>query len=551
MQSLLSSVRALSHALFWLAAFNVLVVCLGGYDISIGPFRLVAHDLFKPLQYFNGLFFIVLMLKTSIDPRPPDKAHSIEKREISPGVWTISLLGVAVLHSQSFVVNLHHAAWAYGNLRLATFQSVLGLFTTPLPDGFYRPVGYFSLWMDQRLFGDMPWACHLQSIALHLINVYLVYRLGLGLRLDRRAAYCGAMLFGLFPSAFEAVLWPAARFDLLATTFELLALTLALRYLTAPKASAWLMAFATTAYAVSILNKESAYSFPLLLGLLALSSRLQWTPSIPHYRFLRLMVATAAVTVLGLILRIVIYGNLGGYARTSGASPNFEVSWNVLFMGVTRLFGVAPFQINHAIGLPIWMRLGIVIYVVALIVLARKQARLNNKCVLLLAGACLAAVPVISLLGWVGPTAQQARYLYWPGVFLCLFFAELILQTRRPLVPAAALALAYVLGTTLNLWIYRDMVTGMEQFVNQIQADSASRPDVSQARLIGYADNGVFYLDEEMQDRIRERTPNLAVSLDYDSSKATSILSQPNQLVYCWQTNLRRYRSCTEVGHRD
>jgi hypothetical protein len=150
----------------------------------------------------------------------------------------------------------------------------------------------------------------------------------------------------------------------------------------------------------------------------------------------------------------------------------------------------------------------------------------------------------MSLLGWVGPGAQQARYLYWPGFWIALFFAELVFQSRYPRTVLAGLVIACVVATTFNLWIYRDMLAGLELTVEQIHEDSLTQPDAAEVRLIGYHPNGVYYFDEELQDRIRQRTPGLTVSFAQESDLPAALVPAPSRLLYCWQLHERLYESC-------
>jgi hypothetical protein len=548
-RSLLTAAQALAFVLFWLALLNVVVlVWVRKYDWHIGSVHLIAQDLFKPLQFLNVLFFILLLLRYGAHSQETSRP-SDNDRSIRPWMWAATMAAVVLLYAQSLGVNFQQNAWAHTGLSagLVSVESVVRLFTTAKGDGFYRPMTSLSLWADYRVFGDALWGYHLQSIALHLINVFLVYRLGRALGSKRWTSYCGAILLGTAPFAFEAVLWPAARFDLLATTFELLALEAAIRYLTPSRAGRWTLALSLLFYSLSLLNKESAYSFPLVLFFLGLSHRLWPFRPLPMQRFIRLASGSLAITAVAVAIRILIYGNLGGYPSATGESAHFRLSWYVVHMSLSRVFGTAPFQINHTLALPLWVRWGIVSHAIALVVLAGFRNRLNARCLGLMACAMICAVPALGILSWVGPTAMQARYLYLPGVWIAMLLAELVSRSSYPRAALAALLVAGVAGTTFNLWVYRDMLAGMKQTVDRIAEASLADPALKEIKLVGYQPepNGVFLFGQELISQVEQRVPAVKVSVQERPAQGVSTAGN-RALAYCWQPQRRVFQACLE-----
>ena len=90
--------------------------------------------------------------------------------------------------------------------------------------GYFRPVMVASLWFDHGLGGGAPLA-HLHSLVWHFVAVVAGFRLGQQVGGDRLARV-GALFFALHPLQTEAVMWVAARNDLLAAAFSLIALNL-------------------------------------------------------------------------------------------------------------------------------------------------------------------------------------------------------------------------------------------------------------------------------------------------------------------------------------
>jgi hypothetical protein len=124
---------------------------------------------------------------------------------------------------------------------------------------YYRPLVFLSHALDWELWGMRAAGFHLTNVLLHAANTALVFALGRRL-LAPLWACAAALLFGLHPSSHEAVYWIAARFDLAATCFgliALLALTSGGRERYAAGAAAFLLA---------LLSKESAVAIPIVVA---------------------------------------------------------------------------------------------------------------------------------------------------------------------------------------------------------------------------------------------------------------------------------------------
>jgi Dolichyl-phosphate-mannose-protein mannosyltransferase len=118
---------------------------------------------------------------------------------------------------------------------------------------FYRPLVFLSHALDWRVWGLNAFGFHLTNVLLHAVNTVLVFLLGRRL-LTRPGATAAALLFALHPGSHEAVHWIAARFDLMATCFTLVALLLVTQARSIVRAGGFL------AFGLALLSKESAVS---------------------------------------------------------------------------------------------------------------------------------------------------------------------------------------------------------------------------------------------------------------------------------------------------
>ena len=85
----------------------------------------------------------------------------------------------------------------------------------PIPNGQYTPLAELTLMAEHRLAGLTPWVYRATNVAIHALNVLLVYVLLRRLRADRAWAWLTAALFAVHPLHVESVAWIAERKDVL------------------------------------------------------------------------------------------------------------------------------------------------------------------------------------------------------------------------------------------------------------------------------------------------------------------------------------------------
>jgi Flp pilus assembly protein TadD len=178
------------------------------------------------------------------------------------------------------------------NPRIKSWHALPALFSSNLFAGgvlssYYRPLQGFSYLVDYELWGLSPAGFHLTATALHAATAVLLYRLGVALLGDARAALAGALLFAVHPVHTEAVTYLAGRSDPLSALALLVALLAYARGRTL---------LAMTAFAASLLAREAAVGLvPLLVVVdLALGRRPSGRRVLP---FLAVLAGYVAVRV--------------------------------------------------------------------------------------------------------------------------------------------------------------------------------------------------------------------------------------------------------------
>jgi hypothetical protein len=165
---------------------------------------------------------------------------------------------------------------------------------------FYRPLVWLLFWAQTRAFGLDPRGFHAVSLALHLLNAFLLGWLFYRLTGDERRRTTGTQHFSsssvfrrssalvasaivaLHPAPFEAVVWVSSQSELLAAALLLVALLLwttddgrwtmddrsrhSIVYRLSSIVGGWPVLLATLALGLALLAKESAViGLPLLM----------------------------------------------------------------------------------------------------------------------------------------------------------------------------------------------------------------------------------------------------------------------------------------------
>lgn len=154
--------------------------------------------------------------------------------------WLVSWHGL----TQMF---LNHS-WAFSD----TFQ----------PARHYRPMFLVWLWAVLHLFSPSPAWFHLCNIFIHLIAVYLAYRLAKVLLKDRLSAAIAVLLFAVHPTKVESVSWIAGGTEPLIAVF-FFSTVLAYIHSRENEHHRWMWTLASFLCALAaLLTKETAFVLP-------------------------------------------------------------------------------------------------------------------------------------------------------------------------------------------------------------------------------------------------------------------------------------------------
>ncbi len=508
-----------------LTCANVLVLLVAGtYDLGIRGF--VAHGLFKPLLWLNGAVFMTVLL------RPAGGKTAGAPPPFPSAVWFAAAVLALVTATYFWLlpVDFSHHDWTHRHISagLTSFDRLAELFTTPQPDGFFRPLGFLSLWLDYSIFGEQYWAYHLQSLILHALNVLLAYRLFKSLGFIDWCSQWAALLFSVAAVCVEPLIWPAARFDLLCAAFILAALLLALRYLRGQRG----LALFAAAYCLALMSKETAYAVPVILMLL-----LPMLKPDGRRRVAPLAAVAAAVTLAAIAGRLALFGNFGGYGWDAAVPPP-ALGVKMPFYIVTRALFIPPLAVNTAADVPLWAKAGLLALVAAGVLatgFARAQSRARQT--VLLGCAVASALPAAAVLGWVGPSAAGSRNLYLPALWIFLFIAQTAQDSPRSTWIVMLVMFANVAGSLHNIGVYRESLARADSLAARVRSALIADPSACRVELLDVPStkDGVMFFRDEVAARTRARVPRPDIGVYSGAGPAGS--SQCAVLRFRWDAS--------------
>jgi hypothetical protein len=130
-----------------------------------------------------------------------------------------------------------------------------------------------TYWTD-KAFGVNPFAFNLSSLALHILNVWLVFALGAWKKIGWKYSAVAAGYFAVQEGHQEAVMWYAAVHEAVNLLFVLLCVLCWLRWLVSKRLR--FLGGSFCFYILALLSKESAVAIVPLLILLAAFERARW-----------------------------------------------------------------------------------------------------------------------------------------------------------------------------------------------------------------------------------------------------------------------------------
>jgi tetratricopeptide (TPR) repeat protein len=328
--------------------------------------------------------------------------------------------------------------------------------------------------MDNRLFGLNPAPWHASILAVHLLAVWLVFKIARRLTGDSTSALLAASLFALTPVHVAAVVWMAGAGFVFAAAFGLAAF-----YLIMPRAerSVGRWTAAIVLYACALLSHESAIAIPVLIACYAflfyaddpdtadefapnrvslwMRTRGAAVCSAPFFIELLLYLVTRKLVLGFFVNNPYDYANLLTNAQTILTVPWVLATYlTMLAMPWLTLPAHRVFPVSSALSPEFWAPLaGILLIAAASSLLAFRSPR--RRLYLFCAAWIGVTLAPMMLLHSVYHLVQD-YYLYLPSVGLSLLVGDLIavIARKNPLARRLAFggAAAILIVYAIALW---------------------------------------------------------------------------------------------------
>lgn len=272
----------------------------------------------------------------------------ISRRTVAIGV---SIFGLALLCVLAYwrSLTLPLISDDYLVIGLSRDMGPLSRWGALLADPLYRnrATSMVLTWWIHHAFGLSPLPFNVSTIALHILNTWLILAFGVFPRIGWwRAAAAGAF-FAVYEGHQEAVVWFSAMPELLVFFFGLLALWCWMQWLTGDKRRWLWITLMIPAYLLALFSKESAVAMLPVFGLAWWLER----GRVPLWGALRGLAPAALVTLA--YIALVFAGKHGNQHFHDGTFSLAAPFWITITRSTGRMFwfwGVV------SAGLLVWLR---------------------------------------------------------------------------------------------------------------------------------------------------------------------------------------------------
>ncbi len=304
-------------------------------------------------------------------------------------------------------------------------------FTRPFV-GQYQPLVLLSFALDYSIDDYNPLVFHITNLLLHLINIFLVFRLIDLLFKNTLIALFTSLVFGIHTLNVESVAWITERKNVLYTLFYLWSLVCYLKYLDRNKFKYFL--FTLILFVFALASKSAAVTLPVVLVLI------DYLYKRDHLKKLVIIekVPFFALSLFIGIYTIVAHQQYGALTNATGYSSIMRIliSANALIFYFEKLF--IPINLSAYYPLPADLKnslpqliVGFVI-VYGLIIMAILFAfRKKNGIVLFGLGFFIINMVLFIIPAGV-PVLTTDRYAYVPfiGIFVLISYGLQIIVTK-------------------------------------------------------------------------------------------------------------------------
>ncbi len=340
---------------------------------------------------------------------------------------------------------------------------------------YYRPLNRFTYMIDYHLFGLKPAGYHIENIFIHLINVILLYLLGIRLFSKPVPAFIGALLFAVHPINSEAVNFISGRNNLLATFFVFSSFITYLHAQARSKAANFYLS--ALLFFMGLLSKEIALML-LVFFFIDIFSLQDFRQRVGAkiYSLLPFVVFTAVY----LVMRASALSDVVGVNRNMQGILE-RLSQNIYIIPKYLSVILFPANLNVKYTLPsnyladgVWLLIGWIAILAVCFFLIKGKSAPSRFGLLWLA---INFIPISNIIPI--PSAPMAdRYFYLPAIGLWMIAADQLdslyskIAVKKTVIAATALVILCLAAVTLNR--NRDWRDDISLFSSTVKVDPKS-----------------------------------------------------------------------------
>lgn len=350
--------------------------------------------------------------------------------------------------------------------------------------GMYQPLAVLSFAFNYQVFGESSSTFILINLLLHLINIWLVYKLMLKWLKRFEPAFLVALLFAVHPMHVEGVVWISVRSSLMYSAFFLAGLLQYEKYLESKKTGSYLLTLMW--FVLALFSKSMAATFPLILILADYLKRRKFT--------LKVFSEKIPFFILSIIFGLVAIKASASFGHITVLEQDYSFPERIILI----LYGIsfylfklilpvnlsAIYAFPHATNgsLPLWVFWPMVMLFIWIIIVWKAK---ENKHLFVFGSLFfLLSISMVLPLFWsrIFITADRYTYLPYLGLFIIpaivltdVWDNRITLQssTRKMLYSSVILIFILIISSTWNrISVWRDVPTLLNDVIDNRRSDA-------------------------------------------------------------------------------
>ena len=198
-------------------------------------------------------------------------------------------------------VNLDDSGYIKDNpdIKSLSVKNIAAIFSS-FYNANYHPFTTLSYAIEYNLFGLNAKPYHIINLLIHLLNVFMVFRLIKNVSGKTEVAFVASLFFAIHPMHVESVAWISERKDLLYSFFFICGLNTYYEYIHATANRNRLYIYTILLFLCSLLSKSAAITFPLMLLIFDYYFQRGWKKKVLFEKipFFLLSLVFGAITIL-------------------------------------------------------------------------------------------------------------------------------------------------------------------------------------------------------------------------------------------------------------